>query len=69
MGHPQMSHGRVGVDPMSRIVAARVPGGIDFETQQPTASASGALPFYRHPADRNVAAVNVEAGRLVDLNG
>ena len=61
--------GRLGVDPLARLVAARVPGGIDFQTQQPTTTAAGSLPFYRHPADRNLAAVNLEAGRLVDMNG
>ncbi len=60
---------RIGVDPAARLIAARVPGGINFDTQQPTAASNIAIPFYRHPADRNGAAVNIEAGRVVDLNG
>ena len=55
---------------ISRLVAARVPGGIDFSTATPTPApigrASDAMPFYRHPADRNAAATAVTAGRVLD---
>ncbi len=50
---------------ISRVVAARVPGGIDFSTDTPTPTAS-AMPFYRHPADKNAAATAVSAGRVID---
>ncbi len=50
---------------MTRVVAAVVPGGIDFsgETAQPRPAS---LPLYRHPADRNVAATGVALGRTLD---
>lgn len=32
------------------------------------AAESGALPMYRHPADKNAAATGVSLGRAVDLN-
>lgn len=47
------------------LVAAPVPGGIDFATNQPTSPMS----LYRHPADRNEAATGVSVGRHLDLNG
>lgn len=68
--------------PVSRIVAARVPGGIDFlETgaqpfPSPSTSSGDAhstpvprsvLPMYNHPADRNSAATAINAGRLIDI--
>jgi hypothetical protein len=70
-------------DRLSRLVAATVSGGIDFETQQPKASeakrptgqgsAQGSgdttIPMYRHPADRNAAATQVGLGKTVDLSG
>jgi hypothetical protein len=51
-----------------RLVAATVPGGVDFsgETPQPSQST---LPLYRHPADRNAAATAVGVGRFVDVSG
>ena len=60
-----------------RLVAAPVPGSINFTTGTdgafaPAASASasgGALPMYRNPADKNAAAVGVEAGRTLDVEG
>jgi len=52
----------------ARLIAAQVPGSIDFSGDQP-APARDALPLYRHPADRNAAATGVSQGRLLDLNG
>ena len=51
--------------PTHPLAAAKVPGGIDFDTRTP-AQARGALPIYAHPADRNVAATGISAGRLID---
>ena len=51
-----------------RLVAARVPGGIDFTADGPTPRGPS-LPLYRHPADKNAAAVSVEVGRSVDIAG
>ncbi len=50
-----------------RLVAAVVPGGVDFSAGAP-AAAPAAIPMYRHPADRNAAAVSVHAGRMIDIN-
>jgi hypothetical protein len=47
------------------LVAARVPGGINFDAGQPLQSS--ALAFYRHPADKNTASVAVLAGRALDI--
>lgn len=62
----------------SALVAAKVPGGIDFtepvgadRTAPIDASQSGSqtVPLYRHPADRNTVATAVHAGRILDVNG
>lgn len=50
-----------------RLVAAVVPGKVDFSAgERPAAPA--AIPMYRHPADRNAAAVSVQAGRMIDVH-
>ncbi len=58
---------------VQRLVAATVPGKIDFIVGANGAStpmpATGALPMYRNPADKNAAAVGVEAGRMLDIEG
>ncbi|MBX3315225.1 MAG: hypothetical protein KF902_00015 [Phycisphaeraceae bacterium] len=57
---------------LASLVAARVPGGIDFTEpapRAPTQSASQTVPLYRHPADRNTVATAVHAGRILDVNG
>jgi len=57
---------------IDRLVAAVVPGGIDFteEGAMPSRRGGGdALAMYRHPADRNAAATAVHAGRIVDIKG
>ncbi len=66
-----------GARPASRaasLVAAKVPGGIDFTEPASGAgamsqSASQTVPLYRHPADRNTVATAVHAGRILDVNG
>lgn len=49
-----------------RIVAGIVPGKVDFSGETPAPS-SPALPFYRHPADKNAAATAVNAGKSIDI--
>lgn len=51
---------------VSRLVGARVPGGIDFSTPAPAPAPEAAMAFYRHPADKNAAATAVSAGRVLD---
>lgn len=50
------------------LVAQRVPGSVDFAPTTPPPSGP-ALPFYRHPADRNAAATSITAGRVLNLEG
>jgi len=57
----------------ARLVAARVPGAIDFtETGDPEPARgrgpAAPLSLYRHPADRNAAATGVDLGRAIDLD-
>ena len=52
----------------SRMVAASVPGTVNFHADAPAHSTS-ALPMYHHPADRNSAATMVNAGRVLDVEG
>lgn len=64
---------RVVAEPSTRVrnlVGAVVPGRIAFD------SATGApvhtqspIPLYRSPADRNAAAVSIEVGRSIDVQG
>lgn len=56
------------VSATSRLVAAVVPGAVDFSAATPMPS-KAALQMYRHPADRNSAATLVALGRSVDING
>lgn len=51
-----------------RLVAAVVPGRVDFSGSAPQPGGAP-LAFYRHPADRNAAAVNVQIGRSLDVSG
>ncbi len=51
-----------------RLVAATVPGRIDFSQEQPMQNTAGALPFYRHPADKNSAATRIAVSTAIDLN-
>ena len=50
----------------SRIVAAQVPGRVNFSGAEP-AQTGPALPFYCHPADKNAAATAIDAGRTLDV--
>ncbi|MBL8763600.1 MAG: hypothetical protein JNM07_04955 [Phycisphaerae bacterium] len=60
--------GRTGASGIRGLAAGVVAGGIDFQAQ-PQAAPSGALVFYRHPADRNSAATSIEVGRGLDVTG
>lgn len=51
-----------------RLVAAVVPGRVDFSGATAQASA-GTLAFYRHPADKNAAATSVTLGKSLDVSG
>lgn len=52
--------------PTHKLAAAKVPGPVSFDGAAP-AQAKGAMPIYSHPADRNIAATGINAGRLIDL--
>lgn len=58
---------------IGRLVAARVPMTPDIAEAVAASSAPavarGALPLYRHPADKNAAATSVTAGRVLDVRG
>lgn len=60
--------GSIKPDPTTRIVAATVPGRISFASAEPSHD-SAAIPFYRHPADKNAAATALTAGRTLDVQG
>lgn len=54
--------------PTNPLVAAAVPGKIRFDALDTAPSAGAALPFYRHPADKNAAATAINVGRSLDAN-
>ncbi|MBL0922171.1 MAG: hypothetical protein IBJ10_08600 [Phycisphaerales bacterium] len=56
------------VSATARLVAAVVPGAVDFSAATPMPS-KAALQMYRHPADRHSAATLVALGRSLDING
>lgn len=52
------------------LVAATVPGKIDFSAGAPQQStAGGTMPMYRHPYDKNAAATGVASGKAIDVTG
>ncbi|MBL8745437.1 MAG: hypothetical protein JNK58_03680 [Phycisphaerae bacterium] len=53
----------------SRLVAAAIPGRVEFSSDAPRPSDAASIPMYRHPADRNAAATAVTAGRTIDIQG
>ncbi|MCW5754198.1 MAG: hypothetical protein KIT24_05745 [Phycisphaeraceae bacterium] len=64
--HPQ---GGTKANPgVARLVAATVPGRVDFSGDEPRPSRD-VLSMYRHPADRNAAATGIQAGRMLDVKG
>lgn len=52
---------------IDRLVAATVPGRVDFDAPSLSLSAPGAYTMHGRPADRNAAAVGVQSGRALDL--
>ena len=54
---------------VSRLVAGSVDLPVSFDAGPVSTDAEGALPLYRHPADRNAAATGVTLGRRVDVTG
>lgn len=50
------------------LVAATVPGKIDFSANAPQQT-GGAMPMYRHPYDKNAAATGVASGKAIDVTG
>jgi hypothetical protein len=54
---------------LQRIVAGVVPGGVSFDASGAGQPTGGALPLYRHPADKNAAATAVSVGRSLDVRG
>lgn len=53
---------------ISQLVAARVPGGMDFDSSTMTpVRSSGAYQLYSRPTDRLEAATGVQRGRIIDL--
>lgn len=53
------------------LVAGKVAAGIDFDVVEAGAASESEQPIqlYKHPADKNVAATGVEAGRRLDVTG
>ena len=53
----------------SKLVAGSVDVPVSFEAPKSPVASGGAMPMYRHPADRNAAATGVSLGRRVDVTG
>lgn len=54
---------------IQKLVAGVVPGGVTFDASGAAQPTGAALPFYRHPADKNAAATAVSIGRSLDIQG
>jgi hypothetical protein len=54
---------------VERLVAATVPGRVDFDGDTSSLTAPGAYTMYGRPADKNAAAVAVQTGRALDITG
>lgn len=54
---------------LSRVIAASVEQQPEFQPDVRPEPGAMALPFYRHPADKNAAAVSIDAGRTLDIEG
>lgn len=54
----------------ARLIAAVVPGRIDFSGDTPVQKRpTDSLAMYQRPADKNAAATAVYAGRMIDVRG
>lgn len=56
------------VEKIRSLVAARVELSPEFAPEPARPARSDALPMYRHPADRNIAATGVRLGASLDVN-
>ncbi len=54
---------------LARVIAASVEQQPEFQPDVRPEPGATALPFYRHPADKNAAAVGINAGRSLDVEG
>lgn len=54
---------------VSKLVAGAVDVPVNFDSGPANAASGGAMPMYRHPADKNAAATGVTLGRRVDVTG
>ncbi len=54
---------------IDRLVAAVVPGGVDFDDAGAHRVRDGALALYTRAGSKNEAATGVAAGRLLDVSG
>jgi hypothetical protein len=54
---------------LARVIAASVEQQPEFQPDVRPEPGASALPFYRHPADKNAAAVSINAGRSLDIQG
>jgi len=54
-------------DGLDRLVAAVVPGRVNFDGPAAAPGPGEPLPFYRHPGDRNEAATAIRLGRGLDV--
>lgn len=66
---PAEAHRDVRPEGVRRLVAGAVPGGVQFDAGGAAQPSAGALPMYRHPADKNAAATAVNVGRSLDVRG
>lgn len=54
---------------VDRLVAGRVPGGVDFHAASTATSPAGAYQFYTRAADRVEASVMMRTGARIDVTG
>lgn len=54
---------------LARVIAATVDQQPEFQPDVRPEPGATALPFYRHPAAKNAAAVSINAGSSLDIEG
>ncbi|MCE7973755.1 MAG: hypothetical protein DYG92_05410 [Leptolyngbya sp. PLA1] len=67
--HADLSSSAARRQKLARVIAASVDKQPDFQPDVRPEPGAAALPFYRHPADKNAAAVSIDAGRSLDIQG